>query len=227
MKHLRFFVLNIRMNFKELYTLVSEKRVIDGKQEYVPIKLPYSYDGLEPHIDQETMKLHYNKHYKGYIKKLNNAVNTSVSLETLVRRSAKRSSKVRNNAGGAYNHQIWWQMMTDKPSQLDGALKEQIIKQYKTIDNFKQKFIDTALGQFGSGWCWLVVKNNRLKILTTSNQDNPIMFDDGEPILGVDLWEHSYYKKYGPDREKYIKNFLKVVNWQYCNSLYITATKES
>ena len=194
--------------------------ILEGIQDYKPVKLPYSFNALEPYIDEETMKLHYNKHYKGYVKKLNDAIGSNKpELKTLVTKAAKRKDRVRNNAGGAYNHQIWWSMMTPDKHTIKGNIKEKIEKDFKSVDNFYKEFIDSAKMHFGSGWCWLVLKNNKLKIVQTDNQDNPLMFNMGEPILGIDVWEHAYYKKYGPDREKYIKNFLKVVNWDYCNVL--------
>ena len=185
---------------------------------YKPVKLPYAFDSLEPHIDAETMKLHYNKHYKGYIKKLNDAVNNSkIPLSELVQKAGNKKDNIRNNAGGAYNHQLFWNMMTPEKTTLKGNLRDMIIKKYKSVDNFYTEFTDQAKSHFGSGWVWLVQKGNTLKIIQTDNQDNPLMYNMGIPILGIDVWEHAYYKKYGPDREKYIKQFLKVVNWDYCN----------
>jgi len=187
---------------------------------YKPISLPYKFDSLEPYIDEETMKLHFNKHYKGYIKKLNDAVGTKkMELEQLVKTCKKRKPAIRNNAGGAYNHQLFWNMMSPNRPELKGNLKKLLEKQFKTIDIFKEQFKEQASSHFGSGWVWLVKKGNRLKIVQTDNQDNPLMFDMGTPILGIDVWEHAYYKKYGPERGKYINQFLKVVNWDYCNVL--------
>ena len=203
------------MKYDELANLLIEE--VGG---YKPVKLPYAFDSLEPHIDEETMKLHFNKHYKGYIKKLNAAVTSSkMPLEKLIKVAAKRKDSVKNNAGGAFNHQIWWPMMTPNKHTIRGKIKEKIQKDFKSVENFYKEFSESAKTHFGSGWCWLVLKNNKLKIVQTDNQDNPLMYDMGECILGLDIWEHAYYKKYGPDREKYIKNFLKVVNWDYCNAL--------
>ena len=194
--------------------------ILESTGEYKPVKLPYAFDALEPHIDAETMKLHYNKHYKGYIKKLNEAIGANKpELKDLVTKAAKRNDALKNNAGGAYNHQIWWSMMTPDRHPIRGTIKEKIEKDFKSVENFYKEFTESAKTHFGSGWCWLVLKNNKLKIVQTDNQDNPLMYDQGKPILGIDVWEHAYYKKYGPDRERYIKNFLKVVNWDYCNVL--------
>lgn len=194
--------------------------ILESTGDYKPVKLPYAFDALEPHIDAETMKLHYNKHYKGYVKKLNEAIGANKpELKDLVTKAAKRKDAIKNNAGGVYNHQIWWSMMTPNKHPIRGIIKEKIEKDFKSVENFYKEFTESAKTHFGSGWCWLVLKNNKLKIVQTDNQDNPLMYGQGKPILGIDVWEHAYYKKYGPDRERYIKNFLKVVNWDYCNVL--------
>lgn len=194
--------------------------ILEQFDRYKPVKLPYNFDSLEPYIDAETMELHYNKHYKGYIKKLNDAIGTKKpELEQLVKSSLKRKDAIRNNAGGAYNHQLFWGMMSpDRPS-IRGKIKELLEAQYGSVENFKEQFKEQAISHFGSGWVWLVKNGTRLKIVQTDNQDNPLMYDMGTPILGIDVWEHAYYKKYGPDREKYINQFLKIVNWDYCNLL--------
>ena len=109
-------------------------------------------------------------------------------------------------------------MSPDRPS-IRGKIKELLEAQYGSVENFKEQFKEQAISHFGSGWVWLVKKGTRLKIVQTNNQDNPLMYDIGTPILGIDVWEHAYYKKYGPDRGKYINQFLKIVNWDYCNLL--------
>lgn len=205
----------MKHNYDKLTNLILE-----GLGEYKPITLPYSFNDLEPHIDAETMRLHYNKHYKGYVKKLNDAIGSNQPpLEELVKKAASRKAAIRNNAGGAYNHQLFWNMMTPHNHACRGMIKEAIEKKFGSVEKFYGEFTEQAKSHFGSGWVWLVKKGNTLKIVQTDNQDNPLMFDQGTPILGIDVWEHAYYKKYGPDREKYIKNFLKVVNWDYCNHL--------
>lgn len=189
--------------------------------EYKPIKLPYDYKDLEPHIDEETMTLHYNKHYKGYINKLNDAMGKRAkpTLGDLVSSINKYNDAIRNNAGGAYNHQLFWQMMTPETKTINGDIKDRIEKKFKSVDNFKKQFVESALDNFGAGWTWLVLKSDKLEIINTPNQDNPLMSNKGKPILGVDVWEHAYYKKYGPDREKYLHNFVKIINWDFCNTL--------
>ena len=196
--------------------------VLEGiGEDYKPIKLPYDYKDLEPHIDEETMTLHYNKHYKGYINKLNDAMGkrSKPQLRDLVISANKHNDSIRNNAGGAYNHQLFWQMMTPDSKPVNGDIKDAIEKKYKSFDSFKAKFTESALSNFGSGWTWLVLKGDKLDIINTPNQDNPLMSNKGKPILGIDIWEHAYYKKYGPDREKYINNYMKVINWDFCNTL--------
>ena len=183
------------------------------------IKLPYALDALEPSIDAETMNLHFNKHYKGYVKKLNAALpaTNKQDLLSIVKKAKSKKDAIRNNAGGAYNHQLFWNMMSPDRKTISGPIRELIEKQYKSFDNFKAIFVEEALAHFGSGWLWLVKKGNKLELIPTNNQDNPLMDSDVTILLGIDVWEHAYYKKYGPNREKYIKQFLKIVNWDYCN----------
>lgn len=201
------------MEYDNLTSLILEKIGI-----FKPIKLPYSFNSLEPFIDEETMKLHYNKHYKGYITKLNSLITgNQIPLRDLVLKSANKKEDIRNNAGGAYNHELFWNMLTPNKAHIKGPLKELIEKKFKTIDNFYGEFTEEAINHFGSGWVWLTQKGGALSIKHTTNQDNPLMHDLGVPILGIDIWEHAYYKQYGPDRARYVRNFLKIVNWDYCN----------
>ena len=202
------------MNYNQLADLILES--VEGIK---PVKLPYALDALEPYIDAETMDLHYNKHYKGYVKKLNAALpaTNKQDLLSIVKGAKSKKDAIHNNAGGAYNHQLFWNMMTPDRKTISGEIRDLIEKQYKSVENFKAKFVEEALAHFGSGWLWLVKKGNKLELIPTNNQDNPLMDSDVTILLGVDVWEHAYYKKYGPNREKYIKQFLKIVNWDYCN----------
>jgi len=202
------------MNYDQLADVILES--VGGIKA---IKLPYALDALEPSIDAETMNLHFNKHYKGYVKKLNAALSATnkQDLLSIVKKAKSKKDAIRNNAGGAYNHQLFWNMMSPDRKTISGPIKELIEKQYKSVDNFKAKFVEEALAHFGSGWLWLVKKGNKLELIPTNNQDNPLMDSDVTILLGIDVWEHAYYKKYGPNREKYIKQFLKIVNWDYCN----------
>lgn len=196
-------------------------------------KLQYSYAAIRRFIDPETMKIHYQRHYKGYVKKLNSALRKKdygdVELENIVRQISKYNTAIRNNAGGAFNHALFWKMLSPKPQVPSGPVLDKIKSQFGTYRNFRTKFEKEAKARFGSGWVWLVVKDNgSLKIMTTPNQDNPLMniFEQGGfPILGLDLWEHAYYLKYQNKRDEYIQNFWEVVNWKFVNELYLKKIK--
>lgn len=191
-------------------------------------KLPYSYTSLKSFIDPETMDVHYNKHYRGYVEKLNLSLQKrklgDLELEDIIRTISKYSKSVRDNAGGAFNHALFWKMLSPKPVKLSSKLSEKLDKNFGSFKEFKKEFETKAKERFGSGWVWLVLtKNNTLKIMTTPNQDNPLMNiieNGGYPILGLDLWEHAYYLKYKNRRDVYIKNFWKVVNWDFVEKLY-------
>jgi Fe-Mn family superoxide dismutase len=196
-------------------------------------KLPYSYSSLKNFIDSKTMDVHYNKHYKTYVKKLNDALSKKdygdVELEEIVKSISKYNTTVRNNAGGAFNHAMFWKMLSPKKQKVEGEVIEKIKKDFGSINEFKKEFEETAKDRFGSGWVWLVLtKNNKLKIMSTANQDNPLMNDikGGYPLLGLDVWEHAYYLKYQNKRDEYIKNFWDVVNWEFVNELYKLRTKK-
>lgn len=197
-------------------------------------KLPYGFDSLTRFIDEKTMKVHYNKHYKGYVEKLVDALSkkeyNELGLEEIISKISKFPKIVRNNGGGAYNHSLFWKMLTPEKKVLKGEILKKINKDFGSFKNFKKQFQEISLERFGSGWCWLVLtKNNKLKIMTTPNQDNPLMNvveGGGYPLLGLDLWEHAYYLKYQNKRDEYIKNFWSVVNWDYVNSIYELKTKK-
>jgi len=172
-------------------------------------KLPYSYSSLKNFIDSKTMDVHYNKHYKTYVKKLNDALSKKdygdVELEEIVKSISKYNTTVRNNAGGAFNHAMFWKMLSPKKQKVEGEVIEKIKKDFGSINEFKKEFEETAKERFGSGWVWLVLtKNNKLKIMSTANQDNPLMNDikGGYPLLGLDVWEHAYYLKYQNKRDE-------------------------
>jgi Fe-Mn family superoxide dismutase len=191
-------------------------------------KLPYAYSALKSFIDSKTMDIHYNKHYKGYVDKLNKALSKKdygdVELDKIIKTISKYPKEIRNNAGGAFNHALFWKMLSPKKMELKGDLKDKIIKDFGSVAKFKTKFEEEAKSRFGSGWVWLVVtKSNRLKIISTPNQDNPLMNvieGGGFPILGLDLWEHAYYLKYQNKRDEYISNFWNVVNWEFVSGLF-------
>jgi Fe-Mn family superoxide dismutase len=196
-------------------------------------KLPYSYSALKQFVDPKTMDIHYNKHYKGYVKKLNDALSKKkykdAELEEIIQSISKYDIKVRNNAGGAFNHALFWKMLSPKKQLPKGEILEKITKQYGNIKKMKDEFNQVATDRFGSGWVWLILtKTNRLKIMSTPNQDNPLMNiveGGGYPLLGLDLWEHAYYLKYQNKRDEYIKNFWNFVNWEFVNELYLNRIK--
>jgi Fe-Mn family superoxide dismutase len=188
--------------------------------------LPYKYDALENVVDAMTMEIHYSKHAAAYSKNLKEAaqaegVDTNKALEEVLADISKYSMKMRNNGGGHYNHEMFWQCMRPKQTGNSpaGSLQAAIIKAFGTVDDFKKQFADAGKTRFGSGWAWLYVdKDKNLKIGSTPNQDNPLMsISDikGFPLLALDVWEHAYYLKYQNKRADYIDNWWNVVNWDY------------
>ena len=212
----------------------KEKELLITEMKKIGIeKLPYSYSALKQFIDPETMDFHYNKHYKGYVDKLNDALSKKkygdIELEQIIKTISRFDKTIRNNAGGAFNHALFWNMLTPKPKKLTGPLYQKITKQFGSFTAFKKQFDTVAKERFGSGWVWLVLTaKNTLKIMSTPNQDNPLMNvieGGGFPILGLDLWEHAYYLKYRNKRDEYITNFWKVVNWEFVSKLYEMRTE--
>ena len=201
--------------------LTEQKEIIEEMKKIGIEKLPYSYSSLQRFIDPKTMNVHYNKHYKGYVDKLNKALEkvkgADLELEEIIRGISRYNKTVRNNAGGAFNHALFWKMLTPKRQKIKGEILEKIIKDFGTYEEFKKQFIEKAKTNFGSGWCWLIIsKSGKLKIITTPNQDNPLMNvikDGGYPILGLDLWEHAYYLKYQNKKDEYIDKLFLVINW--------------
>jgi len=204
----------------QVEAILDNTVVLEAKKgDYTAIKLPYALNALEPYIDKETMNRHYNKHYKTYLKKLNDLMGKRrPPLKELVSDIKGKNDKIRFNAGGAYNHEIFWQMLTPDKKKM-GNLEELINKEFGSFDKFKDEFEEQATTILGSGWCWLVTKGNKLEIVTTPNQDNPLMDNMGTPVLGIDMWEHAYYLKHGPEKKGWVKDFFKVVNWDYCNAI--------
>ncbi|WP_018611375.1 superoxide dismutase [Segetibacter koreensis] len=203
---------------------------------YTQQPLPYSYNALEPSIDALTMEIHYSKHAASYTKNLAEAtaaegVNTnSTSLENLLANISKYSVKMRNNAGGHYNHELFWKTMSPKSdSKPEGSLMDAIQKSFGSYEAFITQFSDAGKNRFGSGWAWLILTpDKQLKIGSTPNQDNPLMDISelkGFPVLGLDVWEHAYYLKYQNKRPDYITNWWNVVNWKFISDRYDTAMK--
>ncbi|MBN1597276.1 MAG: superoxide dismutase [Bacteroidales bacterium] len=184
-------------------------------------KLGYDYSALEPHIDARTMEIHHTKHHAAYTSKLNDAVAGSSldgkSIEEILTNISSASIAVRNNGGGFYNHSLFWKVMSPNGGGTPlGDLADAINKAFGSFDNFKSEFSNAAANRFGSGWAWLVITKDGLKVTSTPNQDNPLMDISevkGTPILGIDVWEHAYYLKYQNRRPDYIAAFWNVINW--------------
>lgn len=184
--------------------------------------LPYAFDALEPHIDKQTMEIHHGKHHQAYVTNLNNAVAGTdaekLSIEEICRNISKYPVAVRNNGGGHYNHTLFWSIMSPNGGgEPSGELGAALQSAFGTFADFKTKFAAAGTGRFGSGWAWLIVKDGKLEISSTPNQDNPLMDIaevKGTPILGMDVWEHAYYLKYQNRRPDYISAFFNVVNWE-------------
>lgn len=193
--------------------------------------LPYAYEALEPHIDTETMKIHHGKHHQAYVDNLNAAVaggeNETKSLEDLVKNAGSISPAVRNNGGGHWNHTFFWNVLkVNNGEGPTGKLADAINEAFGSLDAFKEKFETAGKTRFGSGWAWLIVKDGKLEVCSTPNQDNPLMDvaeTKGTPVLGCDVWEHAYYLKYQNKRPDYLKAFWNVVNWNKVAELYEAA----
>lgn len=211
-------------------------KLLPDDNKFALAPLPYSYDALEPHIDKLTMEIHYSKHHQAYVTNLNKALESvdkvvlgnNYTLETIFSNIDKFPTAIRNNAGGHYNHTLFWELMK-KPTaiaeQAKGKLAEAINASFGSFDNFKKKFAEAALGRFGSGWAWLVSDKGKLHITSTANQDNPLMNTvgievKGTPVLALDVWEHAYYLKNQNRRADYIASWWNVVNWDAAESLY-------
>lgn len=192
-------------------------------------KLPYAYDALEPHIDAQTMEIHHGKHHKGYTDNLNNAIKGTElegkSIEDILKNLDMENKAVRNNGGGFFNHSLFWKVMSPNGGgEPSGELANAINDAYGSFEAFKEKFSNAAKTQFGSGWAWLCVhKGGKVEVCSTPNQDNPLMPNvgcGGNPILGLDVWEHAYYLKYQNKRPDYVSAFWNVVNWDEVSSYY-------
>ena len=194
--------------------------------------LPYAYDALEPHIDEATMRVHHDKHHQAYVDKANAALegtefadaDVEDVLQNLDKLPADKQGPVRNNAGGHYNHTLFWESMSgDGGGAPDGALGDAINSAFGSFDDFKSQFEAAGVGRFGSGWAWLVLDGGSLKITSTANQDSPLS-DGATPLLGNDVWEHAYYLNYQNRRPDYLKAWWDVVNWSVVADRYSAAS---
>ncbi|NHB90291.1 MULTISPECIES: superoxide dismutase [Mn] [Photorhabdus] len=201
---------------------------------YLLPSLPYSYDALEPHFDKQTMEIHHTKHHQTYINNANGALEAfpelaKLDVDDLIQQldkiPADKRTFVRNNAGGHANHSLFWKGLK-LGTTLQGPLKEAIERDFGSVDSFKEKFEQAAATRFGSGWAWLVLKDDgKLAVVSTANQDSPLMGEaisgaSGYPIAGLDVWEHAYYLQYQNRRPDYIKAFWNVVNWDEAAKRY-------
>ncbi|WP_414042918.1 superoxide dismutase [Macrococcus animalis] len=192
-------------------------------------QLPYAYDALEPHVDKETMEIHHTKHHNTYVTNLNAAVEgtefADLSIEELMTKinevPADKKTAVVNNGGGHYNHSLFWTLLAPG-KEATGEVVDAINAKFGSLDAFKEEFAKAATTRFGSGWAWLVVNNGELEVVSTPNQENPLM-EGKTPILGLDVWEHAYYLNYQNRRPDYISAFWNVVNWEKVNELYSAA----
>ena len=183
--------------------------------------LPYAHEALEPHIDTLTMQIHHGKHHQAYVDNLNKAIagteNENKSIEELVKYAGSISAAVRNNGGGHWNHTFFWESLAPNAGGVPtGELADAINVAFGSFDEFKTKLATAGVTRFGSGWAWLIVKEGKLEIVSTPNQDNPLMDvaeAKGTPILGVDIWEHAYYLKYQNRRPDYLAAIWNVINW--------------
>lgn len=198
----------------------------------MPFELPeldYEYDALEPHLDALTMEIHHSKHHAGYTSKLNAAIEGTsmdgLSIEELLTNHSDNNA-VRNNGGGFWNHRLFWSIMSPRGGgQPDGDLASAIDEKFGSFESFQNEFANAAMTRFGSGWAWLCVDNEGgLCICSSPNQDNPLMDSSGHPILGIDVWEHAYYKKFGPGRGDYIASWWNVVDWPQVSANYRSAS---
>lgn len=229
----RKFIRNVSLAGVAATTASSLSAFTSAPSPFDQAPLPFDYKALEPIIDAQTMEIHYTKHAAAYSTNLKDAVKAEnvaigTSMEKLLGSISRYSTKMRNNGGGHYNHEFFWQCMKPGASSAPtGNLSAAIQKDLGSFEAFKTKFNDAAKTRFGSGWAWLYLDNNKkLQIGSTPNQDNPLMDvsdSKGIPLLGLDVWEHAYYLKYQNRRPEYIENWWKLVNWEFVEKRYQSA----
>ncbi|MGV8141546.1 MAG: superoxide dismutase [Candidatus Woesearchaeota archaeon] len=196
-------------------------------------KLPYAYDALEPYMDELTVKIHHDKHHKTYVDKLNAALEPYAGLQELEIEELLSDlsiipengrNAIRNNGGGVYNHNLFWQILK-KDVTIPNKMNDALVNAFGSIENFKKQFSDAAMNRFGSGWAWLVMNHGKLEIISTPNQDTPIS-EGKTPLLLIDVWEHAYYLKYQNKRAEYVENFFKIIDWNEVERRYEEALEE-
>lgn len=195
--------------------------------------LPYAPEALEPHIDAQTMQIHHGKHHQAYVDNLNKAIagteHENKGLEELVKSAGSISPAVRNNGGGHWNHSFFWEILgPNAGGQPSGPLADAINSTFGSLDGLKEKVNAAGATRFGSGWAWLILKDGKLEVTSTPNQDNPLMDVaevKGTPILGIDVWEHAYYLKYQNKRPDYLAAVWNVINWNKVSEHYQNASK--
>lgn len=202
----------------------------NGFAQFTQAPLPYAYNALEPFVDAQTMEIHYSKHHAGYVNNLNKALKeagmeNNTDIYAILGNISKYSVAVRNNAGGHYNHTLFWNVLTPNKNTIPSTeLAVAIETTFGSMDAFKAQLTQAAATRFGSGWAWLVVSpENKLVICSTPNQDNPLMDDaqvKGTPVFGIDVWEHAYYLKYQNKRGDYLQSIWSIINWDEVNRLY-------
>lgn len=192
--------------------------------------LKFAFDALEPHIDAMTMEIHHDKHHNGYVNNLNKAIEgtdaENLSLEDLMKNISKYPMGVRNNGGGHYNHTLFWEILSPAETSPSGKLNDAINSTFGTLNGLKDQMNTAGATRFGSGWAWLIVKDGKLEVCSTPNQDNPLMDIaevKGTPILGIDVWEHAYYLKYQNKRPDYLNAIWNVINWDAVADRYEAA----
>lgn len=217
-------------NIKLLFTLFLI--TITASAQFTQKALPYAYNALEPFVDAQTMEIHYSKHHAAYVKNLNAAltgtVDEKLSLNEIFDKVSKLPMAVRNNAGGHYNHELFWAVLTpEKNTKMSTELENAINDTFGSLDKLKEKLNAAGASRFGSGWAWLIVtKEGKLVVTSSPNQDNPLMDVaevKGTPIFGIDVWEHAYYLKYQNKRADYLAALWNVVNWTEVSNRYTAA----
>lgn len=220
-------------------TLPKVKTLSTEGEKFTLPPLPYGYDALEPHIDKLTLEIHHEKHHQAYVNNLNKALETiengilagAITFSEIFKKIDELPVAVRNNAGGHYNHSLFWTLM--KPNggvEPKGVLANAITTTFGSFAEFKKQFTEASMKRFGSGWAWLIVNNGKLVITSTANQDNPLMQTEsieikGTPVVALDVWEHAYYLKNQNRRADYIASWWNVVNWETAEDIFIAATK--